>query len=404
MERSRVRIALNRSKSFQLAICLSAFVGSVSFADSGTTVMPVEGVGQVRGGSVATQFDPHGFTGFTKLNIFWHASCFGTNVRSVPNPLSPASTLAMDIQVSGMSLTVRCPARITAPGGAGSNNCTITAPSSATLKPTVTNVGNDVQVSLQLTNPSIVQPDGSYVAGPTPVTNLSFRQEVPPYATTEAYPPKNGPVGSVTSHTVSPDNTTIRIFTQFPGTGGTIGGTSGGNGFCGSYFSPLMLFFDDARPNFRGKSKFPLMPGKTIYWVERNAPGYFLAIDTEGDRSITRADQLFGNNDEHGSGFKALAEYDADHRKVIDSKSPIWPKLVLWNDKNGDGISQPREVFTLDEMGVKSISLDYNAESIFHFGERAGAYGNSSFTFKPKKSKDLKKGSVVDIWFSAYLK
>src|SRR5690606_2252721 len=50
--------------------------------------------------------------------------------------------------------------------------------------------------------------------------------------------------------TVADDGSAIYFYLNAPGAAG----------FCGGYYSPLMVFFDDRRPVFSGKSRFPLNP------------------------------------------------------------------------------------------------------------------------------------------------
>jgi len=178
----------------------------------------------------------------------------------------------------------------------------------------------------------------------------------------------------------------------------------GKDGFCGSYHSPLMLFFDQKRPKFSGVSTFPLDPESGhIYWVEPGAPGYFLALDEKGDRKITSASQLFGNSDEFANGFEALKRLDSNGDGIIDEKDAAFSQLVLWQDSNGDGIAQPEEVKTLKELGVVSIDLKYRDSHNLSYGEgHAVAHGVGRFHFKDKKSGKTKDSDVIDIWFAGH--
>ena len=57
---------------------------------------------------------------------------------------------------------------------------------------------------------------------------------------------------------------------------------------CGGYYSPLMLFFGDKWPAFRGiQNRIVLGSSPVSYWPEKGAPGYFLALDKNRDGQIT---------------------------------------------------------------------------------------------------------------------
>jgi hypothetical protein len=75
------------------------------------------------------------------------------------------------------------------------------------------------------------------------------------------------------------------------------------------------------------------------------------------------------------AGLAALAFFDEPANSgngdgKIDAQDAVYSRLLIWVDKNHDGISQPDELFTLAQLGITSISLN---------PERAGwkdAFGN----------------------------
>ncbi|MBF0207624.1 MAG: EF-hand domain-containing protein, partial [Oligoflexia bacterium] len=179
----------------------------------------------------------------------------------------------------------------------------------------------------------------------------------------------------------------------------------GKQGFCGGYISPLILFFDGVRPQYLGNSAFPLYSKvKKIYWPEPgNNNAFFLATRNQQGknfRKITSREQLFGQDEKFENGFEALKVHDKNKDGKIDSKDPIFKKLLLWNDYNGNGISDKGEIFTLKEKGITAISLDYTLDR-YHFKNRA-AYRERGKFFYNDKSGAKKSSDIIDVWFGEY--
>jgi len=409
-------------------------------------------------------------------------SCFGTNLRSVPNPLSPISTIRLNVGITtsggGMKYyDVQYPAAaVTAKGmgqvlqldnmlndsGAKSMNVkgvavgkTVRFKTPLATKATVDGKGRmsytrngqvsslkfeqefaEVQASEQPDFPLFGPVSSSLCGGCTttsgaqgylkralPFNNMKeagewfdkyplktaevtgnreynlayqkwynwFQESIQRFRTADGkYPgPYMGLPGQLSAHVKlnqSRDGKTIEIDAAFPGQ----------EGYCGGYHSPLMVFFDDKRPKFSGESFFPLHPGKTT-WPEPGAPGYFVAYDRLGDNVITKKDELFGNSDKFKNGFEALREFDTNKDNVIDKNDKEFSKLLLWQDKNGDGFSTKEELSPLSAR-VKSISLKYDDSQVMNFSNRAEMKGQSTFVFVEGGKE--KTGEILDIWFT----
>jgi hypothetical protein len=106
-------------------------------------------------------------------------------------------------------------------------------------------------------------------------------------------------------------------------------------------------------------------------WTSANWNGGFLALDRNGNGRIDNAKELFSNlspqpsaGGKGANGFLALAVYDqlangGNGDGQIDEKDAIYDKLLLWVDRNHDGVSQPEELIPLRSTGIRALSLNY---------------------------------------------
>jgi hypothetical protein len=175
----------------------------------------------------------------------------------------------------------------------------------------------------------------------------------------------------------------------------------GSQGFCGGFYSPLMLFFERDYPKFDGVSFFPLYgvpEGGRVNWPEANSPGYFLVHLKEGESKVTNASHLFGQNEQFNNGFEALQVHDKNNDGVIDAKDPIFKELKLWNDIDSDGISRKTEIISLSDKKVKSIRLKYSTRNVSSFGSRARAREKAKFIYED--GEKLAEADIFDVWLS----
>lgn len=95
-----------------------------------------------------------------------------------------------------------------------------------------------------------------------------------------------------------------------------------------------------------------------IGWT--NGDDAFLALDRNGNGRIDSFSEISFLGDFRGAGsdLEGLLAHDSDGDGFLTAADPIFGQLLLWRDRNGDGRSQPRELRSLEDMGIVSIGLE----------------------------------------------
>ncbi|MGO9096043.1 MAG: hypothetical protein ACLQGV_12540 [Bryobacteraceae bacterium] len=141
--------------------------------------------------------------------------------------------------------------------------------------------------------------------------------------------------------------------------------------------SPIVL--DPFNRGFRLTSpengaKFRFLPNgplQQMSWTDPTAKNGWLALDRNGNGTIDDFTELFGNftaqpPSSNPNGFLALAVFDlpvngGNGNGFIDPGDSVYSHLRVWIDANQNGVSEPNELHTLQELGIFKISLSYGA-------------------------------------------
>lgn len=102
-----------------------------------------------------------------------------------------------------------------------------------------------------------------------------------------------------------------------------------------------------------------------ITWTGRESDVALLAMDRNGNGTIDDGSELFGdhtllsNGSTAANGFEALTSFDTNRDSIIDTRDEIWPRLLLWTDRNHDAIAANDELALVADSNVNALRLDY---------------------------------------------
>ena len=134
----------------------------------------------------------------------------------------------------------------------------------------------------------------------------------------------------------------------------------------------------------------------------------FLVRDQNKNGRIDNANELFGitptlerNDSKLSNGFEVLKRLDSNKDSLFDKGDKQWKEVQVWLDKNFDGVSQKDELFSLDTVGVVSIDLDYDEESM-HVDSHGNRIREYSAYLKTEKDGTMRALPIANIWFNSF--
>jgi hypothetical protein len=114
-----------------------------------------------------------------------------------------------------------------------------------------------------------------------------------------------------------------------------------------------------------------------VAWTSAQSSVGFLAWDRNGNGTIDDGSELFGTATRlrdgtlASNGFEALREWDSNGDGRIDSADPMYGKWRVWFDSTHNGYSESHELFSLPQVGIKSLLTQYRES------RRRDQYGNA---------------------------
>jgi hypothetical protein len=140
-------------------------------------------------------------------------------------------------------------------------------------------------------------------------------------------------------------------------------------------------------------------------WTRMQTKDGFLVFDRNQNGIIDDGRELFGTATPPmlstlpvRHGYEALEELDlaplgGNGDGLLDARDRMFTYLQLWLDANRDGVTQPGELKSLDELGVVGIGLSYYRD------DEDDQWGNSLRWWSPVYMKDGSSTMSVDIFF-----
>lgn len=103
---------------------------------------------------------------------------------------------------------------------------------------------------------------------------------------------------------------------------------------------------------------------RQVNWIYGDDVAY-LVLDANNNNFVDSGAELFsevmvlGDGKRAQHGFEALAHFDSDQNGIIDKNDPVFDKLKLWFDLNGNSVSEAEELVSTHSVELEQIQLKY---------------------------------------------
>ena len=143
-----------------------------------------------------------------------------------------------------------------------------------------------------------------------------------------------------------------------------------------------------------------------VSWTRLESDDAFLAMDRNGNGRIDDGSELFGNYTPMyptgaritaSNGFEALKFLEtpafgrSERNEVIDGRDAAFSRLLLWTDRNHNGLSEPDELQPATGIGLQSIATDYR------LSRKQDRFGNE-FRQRAKATWSEGQAFIYDVW------
>lgn len=118
----------------------------------------------------------------------------------------------------------------------------------------------------------------------------------------------------------------------------------------------------------------------------------FLAVDANHNGQIDSVNELFGGA--NGEAMTKLAQYDSNGDGVVDKRDAQFQDLLVWQDANGDKLTQAGELISLTDAGIARLStLFMDSGAVDVAGNVHQAVGSVTFA-------DGHAADMTDVYFN----